>query len=50
MKEYDISFDDKIVLYDDFSVIGSSRVYWMMKCYNKNCFILNENVFSLERK
>lgn len=50
MNEYDICYNDTIILYDDFSVIGSSRVYWMMKCYNKECYILNENMLNLEKR
>ncbi len=43
MEELNISVYDDIVLYDDFSILGSARVWWTFKVFGKNTVILNAN-------
>ena len=44
MEKFDIKVTDDILVYDDFSVIGSSRLYWMFKNYSKNIVVMNGTI------
>lgn len=41
MEILDIQFGDDLFFYDDFTVIGASRAYWMFKAYGKLGWIMN---------
>jgi 3-mercaptopyruvate sulfurtransferase SseA len=41
MKELDIRSEDELFLYDDFTVVGACRGYWMFKTYGKLGWIMN---------
>jgi 3-mercaptopyruvate sulfurtransferase SseA len=41
MKDLDIRSSDELFFYDDFTVVGASRAYWMFKTYGKLGWILS---------
>jgi thiosulfate/3-mercaptopyruvate sulfurtransferase len=41
MQMLDISKNDDIILYDDFSILGAARVYYTFQVFGKNTVILN---------
>lgn len=41
MKDMDIRSSDDLFFYDDFTVVGACRAYWMFKTYGKLGFIMN---------
>ena len=41
MKELDIRSEDELFFYDDFTVVGACRAYWMFKAYGKLGWIMN---------
>ena len=41
---YDISSSDDILLYDDFSIVGAARTWWLFQLMGKNTVILNDSL------
>lgn len=49
MEKLNIGIDDDIVLYDDFSVLGSARVWWTFQNFGKNTVIYNGKTSDWEK-
>lgn len=41
MKKMDIWSEDELFFYDDFTVVGACRAYWMFKTYGKLGWVMN---------
>lgn len=41
MKDLDIRSEDELFFYDDFTVVGACRAYWMFKSFGKQGWIMN---------
>lgn len=50
MKTLDISSNDDIVLYDDFSLLGSGRQFWNFRYFNKNVVVMNGNTIHWKKE
>ena len=50
MAKLDVTPNDDILLYDDFSICGSSRVWWTFKVFGKNVVLMNGNLKDWENE